>query len=75
MSTTRKMKFSFIAVATLVLMVSLALENCGGGGGGGAAATTPGPSSRGTCRGQARAPWTQAPMQARASGAIRRETK
>ena len=35
MSTTRKMKFSFLAVAALALMVSFSLVNCGGGGGGG----------------------------------------
>lgn len=36
MSTTRKMKFSFIAVAALALIVSLSLVNCGSSGGGGA---------------------------------------
>ena len=34
MSTTRKMKFSFLSVAALVLLVSFTLVNCGGGGGG-----------------------------------------
>lgn len=36
MSTKHKMRFSFLAVAALVLMVPLTLVNCGGGGGGSA---------------------------------------
>lgn len=33
MSTTRKIKFSFLVAAALVLIVSFTLVNCGGGGG------------------------------------------
>jgi len=40
MSTTRKMKFSFLVFAALVLIVSFSLASCGGGGGG----TTPAPT-------------------------------
>jgi len=36
MSTTRTMRFGSLAVAALVMIVSLILVNCGGGGGGGA---------------------------------------
>ena len=41
MSTTRNMRFSFLAVAAIVLIVSLSLVNCGGGGGAG---TNPAPT-------------------------------
>jgi len=40
MSTQHKMKFSFMAVAAIVLIASLVLVNCGGGGGGDSATTT-----------------------------------
>ncbi len=35
MSTTSKMRFSFLSVAAFALIVSLSLVNCGGGEGGG----------------------------------------
>ena len=33
MSTTRKVKLSFLAITAIVLMVSFTLVNCGGGAG------------------------------------------
>jgi len=44
MSTVRKTKLSFLAVAAFALIASLALVNCGGGGGGGSSTTTPNPT-------------------------------
>ena len=41
MSTTRKMKFRFLAIAVLVLLGSFTLINCGGGGGAAGIVPTP----------------------------------